>query len=322
MHRQSPNCQAMSKSTLSLKLKHSLTRKLGSLFRTSDVCRSILLESDGTMEKSPTLSPVKQALLEQRLKGVSHARVSGREIPKRPNRDSAPLSFTQHQMWVIDQLTPGNPAYNLPYGYRLRGPLNLTALEDSFNAIIKRHDSLRTTFAIKDGEPLQLIHPTLAIKINVTALDHLTGEERENRLQALASEESVKSFDLSCLPLIRVSLFKLGDAEHVLIINLHHVVADGLSIGLMLDELDTFYRVFTGSGDPWPPELAVQYGDFAVWQRQIIANEAAYAKQIEFWRTQLGGRLPVLELPGDRPRPPLQSFNGSNVFFSIPTALV
>src|SRR5262245_8389066 len=192
------------------------------------------------MEKSSTLSPVKQALLEQRLKGVSHARISGREIPKRPNRDSAPLSFTQHQVWVIDQLTPGNPAYNLPYGYRLRGPLNLTALEDSFNAIIKRHDSLRTTFAIKDGEPLQLIHPTLAIKINVTALDHLTGEERENRLQALASEESVKSFDLSCLPLIRVSLFKLGDAEHVLIINLHHVVADGLSIGLMLDELDTF----------------------------------------------------------------------------------
>ena len=175
------------------------------------------------------------------------------------------------------------------------------ALEDSFNEVIKRHEALRTTFAIKDGEPLQLIHPELKINLNVTALDHLTGEEREDRLQALASEESVKSFDLSRLPLIRVSLFKLGEAEHVLIINLHHIVADGLSIGLMLDELDTFYRAFTEGGDPRPPELAVQYGDFALWQRQTIANEAAYAKQIDFWRTQLGGRLPALELPADSP---------------------
>ena len=273
------------------------------------------------MEKSSTLSPVKQALLEQRLKGASHGRVRYPEIPKRPNRDSSPLSFAQRQMWVIDQMTPGNPAYNLPNGYRLHGPLNLTALEDSFNEIIKRHEGLRTTFAVKDGEPLQLIHPDLKIKINVTELDHLTGEECENRLQALASEESVKSFDLSRLPMIRVFLFKLGEAEHVLIINLHHIVADGLSIGLLLDELDTFYRAFTGGGDPRPPELAVQYADFALWQRQTMANEAAYANQIEFWRKQLGGTLPVLELPVDRPRPALQSFKGSNVFFNIPAAL-
>jgi amino acid adenylation domain-containing protein len=274
------------------------------------------------MEKLSTLSPVKQALLEQRLKRASHKRVRRPEIPRRPDRDSAPLSFTQHQMWVIDQMTPGNPAYNLPYGYRLRGRLDSGALEDSFNAVIKRHEALRTTFAIKDGEPLQLIHPELKISLNVTALDHLAGEEREDRLQTLASEESVKSFDLSRLPLIRVSLFKLGEAEHVLIINLHHIVADGLSIGLLLNELDTFYRAFTEGGDPCPPDLAVQYGDFALWQRQTIANEAAYAKQIEFWRTQLGGRLPVLELPGDRPRPARQSFKGSNVFFNISTALV
>ena len=126
---------------------------------------------------------------------------------------------------------------------------------------------------------------------------------------------SVTSFDLSRLPLIRVSLFKLGEAEHVLIINLHHIVADGLSIGLMLDELDTFYRAFAGGGDLRPPSLAVQYADFALWQRQTIANEAAYANQIEFWRKQLGGKLPVLELPADKPRPALQSFKGSNVFF-------
>jgi len=184
------------------------------------------------MQKSSTLSPVKQALLERRWKRASHGLARRPEIPRRPNRDSAPLSFTQRQMWLIDQMTPGNPAYNLPYGFRLRGQLKLTALEDSFNEVIKRHEALRTTFAVKDEEPLQLIHPELKIKINVTELDHVAGEERENRLEALASEVSVKSFDLSRLPLIRVSLFKLGEAEHVLIINLHHIVAEHVLSGV------------------------------------------------------------------------------------------
>ena len=273
------------------------------------------------MEKLSGLSPEKQALLEQRLKGAPNKPSTVTEIPKRPDGGFAPLSFAQLQMWVIDQITPGNPAYGQPNGYRLRGALDRTALEDSFNAVIKRHEALRTTFAVKDGEPLQLIHPELKIRINVTALDHLTGEECEHRLQALASEVSVESFDLSRLPLIRVSLFKVGVAEHVLIINVHHIVADGLSIGLLIEELDTFYRAYTGGGDPRPPVLAVQYADFALWQRLTMANEAAHANQIEFWRTQLGGTLPVLELPVDRPRPALQSFYGSNVFFNIPTAL-
>src|SRR5262249_50012334 len=257
----------------------------------------------------------------QRLKRASHARVKDPEIPKRPDRDSASLSFAQRQMWVIDQMTPGNPAYNVPVGYRIKGALDVTALEDSVNEIIKRHEVLRTTFAVKDGEPLQFIHPTLTIKTHITELDHLPAEEREDRLQALASEESVRSFELSRLPLIRVSLFKLGEAENVVIINLHHIVADGLSIGLMLDELDTFYRAYTGGEGPRPPDLAVQYADFAQWQRRTLANEAAYANQIEFWRKQFDNGLPVLELPGDMPRPALQSFKGSNVFFNIPTSL-
>src|SRR5262249_17883010 len=194
-------------------------------------------KTDRTMEKSSTLSPAKQALLEQRLKRASHARVKDPEIPKRPDRDSASLSFAQRQMWVIDQMTPGNPAYNVPVGYRIKGALDVTALEDSVNEIIKRHEVLRTTFAVKDGEPLQFIHPTLTIKTHITELDHLPAEEREDRLQALASEESVRSFELSRLPLIRVSLFKLGEAENVVIINLHNIVADGISLVMKLVEL-------------------------------------------------------------------------------------
>ena len=171
------------------------------------------------MEQLSALSAVKQILLEQRLKGNSSRRISADRIPIRPNRESAPLSFTQRQMWLIDQMTPGNPAYNLPYGYRLRGPLDLSALEESFNQIIARHETLRTTFAVENGEPVQIIHPELRIKINFTALDHLPLEQRESTVQAMASDESAKSFDLSSLPLIRVSVFKLANAEHVLIVN-------------------------------------------------------------------------------------------------------
>ena len=234
------------------------------------------------MDKPSTLSAVKQALLEQRWREASRRLVQQPEIPKRPHREFAPLSFIQRQMWLIDQMTPGNPAYNLPYGYRLRGRLDVTALEDSFNEIIKRHEVLRTTFAETDGEPRQFIHPELKIKFKVTALDHLPGPERETVLHAQASEESLTPFDLSRLPLIRVSVFKLGEAEHVLIINQHHIVADGLSIALLLDELNMFYRGFTGGGSPCPPALAVQHADFALWQHQSIAKGAAHARQLDF----------------------------------------
>src|SRR5439155_19951975 len=270
----------------------------------------------------PTLSPEKKALLEQRLGVAAHKLHKGSVICKRPDRNTAPLSFAQRQVWIIDQMMPGNPAYNVPHGYRLRGPLDLRALEASFNEVLKRHEALRTTFVTQAGEPEQHIHPELTIAINVAELDHLPAEEREDRLQALASEESIKSFDLSVLPLIRASLFKLAQAEHVLIINVHHIVADGLSTTLLLNELDAFYRAFAGSDEPRLSELTVQYGDFALWQQQAFANEAAYARQLEFWREQLDGTLPVLELPADRPRPTLQSFDGSNVFFNIPKNLV
>src|SRR6188474_1090189 len=155
-------------------------KRPGGLFRVAD----ILPKSDLTVEKPSTLSAVKQALLEQRWRKASHGLGECPEIPKRPHRDFGPLSFIQRQMWVIDQMTPGNPAYNLPYGYRLRGRLDVTALEDSFNEIIKRHEVLRTTFAFRGRELVQLIHPELKIKIKVTALDHLPCTERETALQA------------------------------------------------------------------------------------------------------------------------------------------
>ncbi len=239
-------------------------------------------------------------------------------IPRRPNPGFAPLSFSQLQMWLIDRMTEGNPAYNQPVGYRLRGSLNPAALEDSFNEVVRRHEILRTTFVVENDRPVQRIQPECRVRINFTELDPATAE---SRLQLLAAEEALTPFDLSRLPLIRVSLFRLSEAEHILIINLHHIVGDGISVGLILDEVDIFYRALTSDREPLPPDLSLQYADFAVWQRQAV-DEAAYADQLRFWQKELSGELPVLELPADFPRPLLQSFKGSNVFLNLPQALV
>jgi len=264
------------------------------------------------------LSPEKQLLLNKRLAAAEKKSTAGLGSRRRQNPDVAPLSFSQRQMWVIDRMTAGNPAYNLPVGYRLRGPLNPGALEDSFNEVIRRHEVLRTTFIVENDEPLQHIQPECKIRINFAELHPATAE---SRLQSLAAEEALKPFDLSCLPLIRVSLFRLGEAEHVLIINFHHIVVDGISIGLILDEVDIFYRALTSGQDPNPPDLSLQYADFALWQRQAV-DEGAYNDQLRFWQKQLSGALPVLELPADFPRPLVQSFKGSNVFLNLPQTLV
>jgi hypothetical protein len=237
------------------------------------------------------------------------------------NDDPAPLSFAQFYVWASDQVTSGNPSHNLPVGFRIRGQLDVGLLEDSFNAIIKRHEVLRTTLAVKDGEPIQVIHPECRIKIVVIELAHLPNDEREIELQKLAAKESVESFDLSRLPLIRVSVFRLGDTDHVLIINLHHIIADGLSFRPLLHELDAFYSAFKSGSSPNLPELPVQYADFAFWlRREFLKN--SYSDQAEYWRGRMTGGLRPLALPFDKARPTIRSFNGANVFFSIPTSLV
>jgi len=265
------------------------------------------------------LSPEKQLLLKRRLAARGEKQTAEGPVSSRRERhDSAPLSFSQLQMWVIDRMTPGNPAYNLPVGYRLRGPLEVAALEQSFNEVIRRHEVLRTTFTVENDEPLQRIHPECKIRINLTELDTAAAE---SRLHLLAAEEAVESFDLSRLPLIRVSLFRLAETEHVLIINLHHIVVDGISIGLLLNEVDVFYRALTSGQDPHPPDLKLQYADFALSQRQTV-DDGMYEDQLRFWQKQLSGELPVLELPADLPRPLVQSFKGSNMFLNLPQTLV
>ncbi len=224
-------------------------------------------------------------------------------------------------MWVVDQLIPGNPVDNLPMAYRLRGELDVAALEKTFNKIIERHEIWRTTFHVSDGDGVQEIHPECKIEIQITELDQLAAGDREAAASSLASQEGARPFDLRKLPLVRVSLFKLDPCDHVLLINLHHIVGDGLSMNVIFDEVDAIYRAFASGAEPQVPELTAQYADFAVWQRGDLSKAREFS-QTEFWRRELAGHLPLLDIPTDKPRPRRRTFSGSIVHFPVPEPLV
>ena len=261
------------------------------------------------MDRQAPLSEERRRLLELRLKGSAKSPVEARGIPRRPAGQHPPLSTGQHQMWVVDQMAPGNPAYNISFAYRIRGALDVRALEASINEIIQRHESWRTTFRECDGNPVQEIHPECRIQIHITDLADLPAAEREAKFCALASEEGARPFDLRHLPLIRVSLFALGGDEHVLLINLHHIICDAWSCAIFARELTALYAAIQ-SGQPNPlPELAIQYGDYAQWQYEKCEG-AAMASQLAFWRDRLGGERAPLPVPADRPRPSRQIHRG------------
>ena len=272
------------------------------------------------MDRQAPLSEERRRLLELRLKGAAKTPMETRGIPRRPAGQRPPLSAGQHQMWVVDQMAPGNPAYNIPFAYRIRGALDVRALEASINQIIRRHESWRTTFCECDGNPVQEIHAECRIQIHITDLAHLPAAEREAKFCALASEEGARPFDLRRLPLIRVSLFALGGDEHVLLINLHHIICDAWSCAIFARELTALYAAIQ-SGQPNPlPELAIQYGDYAQWQHGKC-EDAAMASQLAFWRGRLGGERAPLPVPADRPRPARQSHRGGMCMRDLPARL-
>lgn len=273
------------------------------------------------MDKPTQLSAERQKLLAQRLKGAGGVSRETRRIPNRAEGTPPPLSFAQHQVWVIDQVTPGNPAYNLPIAYRLRGALDLPALEHSFNEVIRRQEAWRTTFHEAQGEAVQVVHPECRIRIAVTDLNGLPPEQREARASALAAAEGVKPFDLRQLPLVRVSIFRLAAEDQVLLVTFHHIVGDGLSLNLLFEELHAHYLAATSRPAPVLPGLPVQYADFAAWERSEVSG-GRHAEQLRYWQRQLAGDLPTLELPTDRPRPRQQSFDGSTINCALPGDLV
>ncbi|MBW4681719.1 MAG: amino acid adenylation domain-containing protein [Microcoleus vaginatus WJT46-NPBG5] len=230
-----------------------------------------------------------------------------------------PASFSQQRLWFFDQLIPGTAAYNVPTVIRLTGTLNLMALERTLNEIVRRHEVLRTAFVIVEGQPFQAIAPSLSVAVPVLDLQQLPAGERETEARRLITAECERPFNLSQGPLLRVTLLRLGESEHILLLNMHHIVADDWSIGVLIQELGIFYTAFAENRPALMPALPLQYADFAEWQREWLQGEVLET-QLAYWRQELAG-IEVLNLPVDRPRPATQTYRGSTQYLEIPKEL-
>jgi amino acid adenylation domain-containing protein len=255
-----------------------------------------------------TASPAdRQRLIAEYLEG----NLQQKRIGRRASSGSAPLSFPQEQIWLHSQMAPKVPLYNeLVVIYR-NGPLNVGILEKCLTEIVRRHEAWRSNFEMADDEPRQVIRAATEIRLPLLDLRELPRAEREAEALRVATEQTRKPFDLSREPLLRATLLQIDDAEYQLCLSLHHIIFDGLSIyRVLLPELVALYRAFS-DGKPSPlPELPVQYSDFAKWQHEAMGTKAL-SSQLAYWRSQLGGELPVLQLPTDRPRPSVHSFRGA-----------
>ncbi|HEY9283907.1 MAG TPA: amino acid adenylation domain-containing protein, partial [Pyrinomonadaceae bacterium] len=270
-------------------------------------------------ERLKKLSPAKRALLLKALRRDAARREGAKTIARRERQGPAPLSFAQQRLWFIDQLTPGSPLYNVPKAVRLAGPLQVAALAQSFGEIVRRHEILRTTFASEAGQPVQVVGAARPVSLAVVDLSGLPESEREALAQRLTDEEALRPFDLAAGPLVRATLLRVGDGEHRLLLTMHHVIADGWSMGVLIRETAELYRAFSGGGPSPLAELPVQYADVAEWQREWLRGEAVEG-QLAYWKRQLAGAS-QLQLPTDRPRPGAQSFRGARHRVALPRSL-
>ncbi|MCP4659021.1 MAG: non-ribosomal peptide synthetase, partial [bacterium] len=242
-----------------------------------------------------------------------------------PRAGHLPLSFAQQRLWFLDRYQPQSPLYNVFYAYRLRGPLDVPALAGSLDQIVRRHEVLRTRLVDDGGRPGQVISAPQRLPLPIVDLRALAEAARADELLRLAGEEARRPFRLAAGPVARFGLLRLASAEHLLMLNIHHVATDGWSMGLFHRELEVLYGVSSEAGGGTAaaplPELGIQYADFAVWQREWLRG-AIWESQLGYWKKQLAGGREVLELPVDRPRPALPSYRGATLPVALPTPLI
>ena len=237
-----------------------------------------------------------------------------------PRDANMPLSFAQERLWVLDQLVVDRSAYHVSNLTRLQGPLRPDLLARSVRQVVRRHETLRTTFVEQDGQPVQIIHPDLACAWTFQDFRHLPQEEREQHARQWAVAELRQPFDLTTGPLLRVSLLQLAAQEYVLIFTMHHIISDGWSIGILKEEVSALYAAFLHDRPDPLPELPIQYADFASWQRAWL-QDAVLEDHLAYWKRKLTGFSPLLELPTDFPRVPRQEMHGKRLYFSLPEEL-
>jgi hypothetical protein len=255
-----------------------------------------------------SLSPEKRAFLEKCLSRQGSA------------FNTFPPSFAQQRLWFIDQLEPGNKSYIMPTALRHVGSLDVPTLEKALTEIVRRHEAVRTTFAAVDGQPVQVINPAKPIKLPILDLSHLDASERTAEASRLANEEAQRPFELSKGPLFRVTLIRLAERDHILLMTLHHIISDGWSMRVLFKELSALYEAFANGRSSPLQELKIQYADYAQWQRRWLQGDVL-TKQLAYWEKKLAGATPCIELPTDRSRPAVQSYCGASEAFALTAEL-
>jgi acyl transferase domain-containing protein/acyl carrier protein len=251
----------------------------------------------------------------------SGATVETPPLTRREGDGPAALSYAQQRLWFMDQMKPGNSAYNLENPVRLSGRLRVASLEQTLAEIERRHDILRTAFPMLEGRPVQVSAPPRQVKLPLVDLSALPETSRQTVARRLALEEADRAFDLAQGPLSRAALLRLGAEQHLLLFTMHHIVSDAWSMDVLIGEVSSLYQAFNaGQGSPLA-ELAVQYVDYAAWQREWLQGEVLEA-QLSYWKKQLAGSPALLALPTDRPRPKVQNFAGASQSFSLPPSLI
>ena len=266
-------------------------------------------------QRIANLSPKKLALLQQRLMKKDNSAVKNQRIPRRETSEPCPLSFSQQRLWFLDQLDPNSP-FNICTGVRLSGTLNVEALSQTLHALVVRHEALRTNFVCVDGSPVQVVTERQSVELPLIDLSQSSGGDREAEVQRILEKEAQHLFNLSSDLMLAATLLRLASEEHILLLVMHHVAADGWSIGILFRELVVLYKAFSTESPSSLPELPIRYTDFAHWQRQWLTGEVLQ-RQLGYWKQQLAGAPPLLELPTDRPRPSVQTFRGHSKYFQL-----
>jgi GNAT superfamily N-acetyltransferase len=268
---------------------------------------------NGLRERIAQLSPEKRALLEKRAALMANKP----SIPRRQPGDPCPVSLSQQRLWFLDQMEPGNAAYNVYRGVLLAGPLDVAALERSLTEILRRHEVLRTTFPVVEGVPVQRVGATVEMRLPVRDASSLPSKEREAEAVRFATEAAGRSFHLARDLLLRAGLLRLAPEEHILALATHHIAVDGWSVGILFRELVALYDAFSRGLDSPLPEPPIQFADYAVWERRQLSGESI-ERLLAYWNQQLAGMPHVLELPIDRPRPPVLGSRGARYFLAMP----
>jgi hypothetical protein len=267
--------------------------------------------------EAPTLAEFSRVIQEQ----LNHGRQNElMPIQRVPREAELPLSFAQQRMWFFEQLSSGTSAFNIALGVRLTGSLNITALEQTFSEIMRRHEGLRTVFRESHHQPVQIIQPPPRFELPVADLSALTVEERESEAARLAREETPRVFDLGTGPLVRPTLLRMNAEDHIVICTMHHIIGDGQSFEVVIAEMSQIYSTFSHGQPSALPELSIQYLDYAAWQRQWLHGEEL-EKRLSYWRQQLADAPERMNLPLARSRPKVQQFGGASRDLSVSAEL-